>query len=85
MRDPYDALGVSRSASQEEIKQAYRRLVKASHPDLNPGDPVLEQTGSEQDREFAATALTQCAVLAARWRQVLGAWPLTQAFPGGSE
>ena len=46
---------------------------------------VLEQTGSEQDREFAATALTQCAVLAARWRQVLGAWPLTQAFPGGSE
>ena len=46
---------------------------------------VLEQTDSERDREFAATALTQCAVLAARWRQVLGAWAPTQAFPGGSE
>ena len=47
MRDPYDALGVSRSASDDEIKQAYRRLVKESHPDLNPGDPVLEQRFKE--------------------------------------
>lgn len=46
---------------------------------------VLEQTESEQDRAFAGTALTQCAVLAARWRTVLGAWPVTEAFPGGSE
>ena len=47
MRDPYDALGVSRSSSDEEIKQAYRRLVKQSHPDLNPGDPVQEQRFKE--------------------------------------
>lgn len=46
---------------------------------------VLEQTDSDQDREFGAKALTQCAVLAARWRKVLGAWPVTDAFPGGSE
>lgn len=46
---------------------------------------VLEQTDSEQDREFGTKALTQCAVLAARWRKVLGAWPVTEAFPGGSE
>lgn len=46
---------------------------------------VLEQTDSEQNREFAVKALTQCAVLAARWRKVLGAWPVTEAFPGGSE
>lgn len=46
---------------------------------------VLEQTDSEQNREFAVKALTQCAVLAARWRKVLGAWPITEAFPGGSE
>ena len=46
---------------------------------------VLEQSDSEQDRAFAVTALTQCAVTAARWRRVLGAWPVTQAFPGGSE
>ena len=46
---------------------------------------VLEQTDNEQDRTFAVNALTQTAVLAARWRTVLGAWPVIEAFPGGSE
>lgn len=50
---------------------------------------VLEQTpaGSEgnADRAFAVDALSQAAVLAARWRRVLGVWPQTQAFPGGTE
>lgn len=46
---------------------------------------VIEQTDSDQDRVFGTKALRQCAVLAARWRQVLGAWPVTEAFPGGSE
>ena len=39
----------------------------------------------EQDRAFAVTALTQCAVTAARWSRVLGISPITVAFPGGSE
>lgn len=46
---------------------------------------VLEQATAQQDREFAVTALTQCAVAAARWSRVLGGWPITVAFPGGRE
>jgi hypothetical protein len=46
---------------------------------------VIEQAGSEQDRAFGVTALTESAVLAAHWNQVLGVWPLTVAFPGGNE
>lgn len=46
---------------------------------------VLEQADSEQDRTFGGNALTQTAVMAARWRKVLGAWPVTEPFPGGGE
>ena len=46
---------------------------------------VVEQTREPADREFAATALGQCAVLAAQWNRTLGAWPITGAFPGGED
>lgn len=46
---------------------------------------VLEQAETPDDRTFAVTALTRCAVLAARWNRVLGNSPVTQAFPGGAE
>ena len=38
MRDPYDVLGISPSASEEEIKTIYRTLAKKYYPDSNPGD-----------------------------------------------
>ncbi len=47
MRDPYSILGVPRSATQDDIKQAYRRLAKELHPDVNPGDAIVEQRFKE--------------------------------------
>ena len=47
MRDPYHTLGLPKSASQDDIKRAYRRLVKELHPDLNPGDSIVEQRFKE--------------------------------------
>ncbi|MFT9418614.1 DnaJ C-terminal domain-containing protein [Acetobacter sp.] len=42
-RDPYSVLGIARTASQDDIRKAYRKLAKKYHPDLNPGDKKAEE------------------------------------------
>jgi DnaJ-class molecular chaperone len=49
--DPYKILGVSKTATQDEIKKAYRKLAKALHPDLHPGD-----TGKEAEFQAVSAA-----------------------------
>jgi curved DNA-binding protein len=52
-RDYYDVLGVSRDASPEELQQAYRRLARANHPDINK-DPGAEERFKEINEAYSA-------------------------------
>ena len=55
-KDYYDALGVSRSASEGEIKSAYRKLAKQLHPDKNPGDSKAAERFKEVGEAYAVLA-----------------------------
>ena len=43
MADPYQTLGVAKTATEDEIRKAYKKLAKKHHPDLNPGDKEAEE------------------------------------------
>ena len=93
IKAPLPAAGYQLPATVDSPTEAARLAARIEDDCAVAWRAVLEQTTvqdedgtrAESDRRFALTALTQSAVLGARWRQVLGAWPVTRAFPGGSE
>src|ERR1044071_1196532 len=51
-RDYYEILGVTRTATEVELKQAYRRLAVQYHPDKNPGDKEAEEKFKEINEAY---------------------------------
>lgn len=52
-RDYYEVLGVSKNASDDDIKKAYRKTAKQYHPDMNPGDKTAEAKFKEASEAYA--------------------------------
>ena len=52
-RDYYEILGVSRNASEQELKAAYRKLAMSHHPDRNPGDHSAEEKFKEAAQAYS--------------------------------
>ena len=82
---PLPATGYQLPTTVNNANEAAKLAIRMESDCAVAWRAVMEQATTEQDRAFGLTALTQCAVTTARWRQVLGAWPVTEAFPGGGE
>ena len=90
-RDYYATLGVAKTASGKEIKQAYRRLARKHHPDVNPGDRSAEGRFKEVNEAYEVLGTPETRKkydeLGANWRQYEQAGPAAGGpwAPGGGQ
>ncbi len=82
---PLPAAGYELPTQVDNPKDAANLAVRMEEDSAVAWRAVLERAKTSEERAFAVKALTQSAVTAARWSKVLGVWPITVAFPGGSE
>jgi DnaJ-class molecular chaperone len=87
-KDYYKTLGVSKTATEKELKQAYRKLARKHHPDVNPGDKSAESRFKEINEAYEVLGdpdkRKKYDELGANWRMYEQAQQQGQPFPGGS-
>jgi DnaJ-class molecular chaperone len=87
-KDYYATLGVSKTASDKEIKQAFRKLARKHHPDVNPGDKAAEARFKEINEAYEVLGdpdkRKKYDELGANWRMYEQAQQQGQGWPGGA-
>src|SRR5579884_2937433 len=90
-KDYYKILGVERTASQDDIKKAFRKLARKHHPDMNPGNKEAEKRFKEINEAYEVLSDTEKRqkydTLGPNWQEQFGfqgnPQPRTRTYAGG--